>query len=114
MFALSSFSRQVLSYYNDSNWIRSGGMEWWNGLLEWNTGMEYWNAHLLYCAVLKSTVAERTSTARRTIVHNIMLLSHRAVASLRQRRRLPPLIWRCKSTLADLFILALCSQAIYS
>ena len=38
----------------------------------------------------------------------------RAVASLRQRRRLPPLIWRCQSTLADLLILALCSQATVS
>ena len=40
-------------------------------MVEWNGGMDYWNAHLLYCAVLKSTVAERTSTARRT---NIMLV----------------------------------------
>ena len=20
-----------------------GGMEWWNGMLEWNGGMEWWN-----------------------------------------------------------------------
>ena len=47
--------------------------------VEWNGGMDYWNGILecptYYCAVLKSTVAERTSTARRTIVHNIMFNS---------------------------------------
>ena len=23
--------------------IRNGGMEWWNGTVEWNGGMEQWN-----------------------------------------------------------------------
>ena len=44
-------------------WIR------WNGVVEWNGGMDYWNGILeyptYYRAVLKSTVAERTSTERR-------------------------------------------------
>ena len=22
-----------------------GGMEWWNGTVEWNSGMEWWNDH---------------------------------------------------------------------
>ena len=46
------------------------------------------------------------------ILRQLCVSLYRTIASLRQRRRLPPLIWCCKSTLTDLLILALCSQAI--
>ena len=29
------------------------GMEWWNGMLEWNAGMEYWNGMVEWNSDLK-------------------------------------------------------------